>query len=104
MHPVEKLSIAVQDMYGKNRAWCHYLGAIHSVATLEIEPSAERDALADHIKQMHDQIRRICGEYDKLRSMTGAMELKSNCKPRFYVDDSAGETCKGFCPVLRQKE
>ena len=99
MNPVEKFSIAVQDMWGKNTPWCHGLGALLMVAERECEPSPELDALKEHIKKMQQQVLESCGSHDILRSLTGALELASGVEPRFYVDKDAGSTRKGFCPV-----
>jgi len=99
MNSVEKLAIAAKGMWGKNTPWCHYLGAVHAVAANECEPSPERDALVMHIEKMRQQVREMCGSYDKLRSMVGALEAASGVEPIFYVDDNAGCTDKDFCPV-----
>jgi len=101
MNATEKISTAVKKMYGENTNWCHHIAAIHLVATRECEPSPERDLLITHVEQMHKQVKRMCDAYDKLRTLTGALEIKNNTKePTFYVDDNPGEKCKSFCPVL----
>lgn len=100
MNTTEKIAIAVQKMYGKNTPWCHSLGALHLIAVNECEQSPERDAIITHLEKMHEQIKQLCGSYDKLRSLTGALELVAGVEPTFYVSPDAGNTNKSFCPIL----
>jgi|GEM_PF-2982172 len=80
--------------------WCGHLNAIYLVATREHEPSPALDDVISHVKQMHEQVKGICGAYDKLRSLMGELELEQGVTPRFYVDPMAGKIDKPHCPNL----
>lgn len=101
MNSTEKLVIVVTDMWGKNTPWCHSLGALYLVADNECESSPEVEALKEHLRHMHGQVKDLCHSYDKLRSMVGAIELEQGVEsPRFYADGQAGCVEKHNCPVL----
>jgi len=101
MNPTEKIAVAVKDMWGDNTKWCATLNILNIVAIGEHPPSPALDAVMDQIKAMQISMREMCGEYDKLRSMVGALELERGIEnPKFYVDDKAGTVHKCRCPSL----
>lgn len=101
MTPAAKIATAVDKMWGGNTSWCHHIAAIYLVASRECDPSPERDAIIEHVSQMHEQVKRMCTSYDRLRSLTGTLERISGIEsPIFYVDEAAGDRPKSFCPVL----
>ena len=90
MNSTEKLAIAVPTMREGLMQWCHHLVAIHTVATRECESSPALDDVIHHVEQMHHQVKMMCGSYDKLRSLVGALEQEQGVeKPRFYEDLAA---------------
>jgi len=99
MNPVEKLSMVVKSMHGGTPSYCNHLGALMLVIDRECEPSPELDALREQVQKMRVQTRELCGSYDVLRSLTGALELSSCVEPQFYVYCNAGNEHKDFCPV-----
>ena len=101
MNTTEKLAMAVPVLRADLMKMCHHVSITYMVAKNEHKPSPARDALMAHCKEMHAQVKGMCGAYDKWRSLTGALELEQNIEsPRFYVDEQAGIVHKCHCPVL----
>jgi hypothetical protein len=102
MNATEKISLSVPDMRQGLMDTCHHLTAMHTVAVNEHKQSPALTKLLDHIEQMHDDVCKMCGNYDKLRSLTGSLETEQHVSPRFYPDANAGKARKGHCPRLRR--
>ena len=101
MIPATKISMGVPVMRGDLMRWCGHITVLHMVAANESEPSPANDALLKHLEETHEQIKAMCGAYDKLRSLVGVLEREQGVsEPRFYVDENAGAGCKSHCPVL----
>lgn len=101
MTSTAKLAMTIPDMRERFMFWCHHLTALHRVALTECVPSRALEAVTDQVERMHVQVKAMCGAYDLLRSLMGALEREQGVKePRFYVDHHAGSTVKAHCPRL----
>jgi len=105
MTSTEKLAMVVPGMREKLILTCWHLNAITTVANAECESSPALDALLDHVAKMHVEAKKMCGMYNQLRSLVGALELEQGAEsPQFYVDPMAGCADKDYCPVLSKAD
>ncbi len=94
MTSIEKLTIVVQGMWGKNISWCHHLGAALLVIEKECKPSPALDAVKEQVEKVQSLCREMCVGYDNLRALMGRLEQEQGIKePRFRcgkIKDSGG--------------